>query len=278
MINKNGVIGDDAYVLKSGNRGFLYADRIFETIRYQNGRILFWEDHYFRMMGGACILRMDIPIHLNMDFLQEEILRTLEACNLKSSSARIRICMYRVDGGFYLPQDNTLNYLIEATKIQPFDSRLNKEGLSLDVFYDHLKPKQALSNFKGGSSIISVLSSIFANENELDEAIILNSDSKICETSASNIFIISDGVVYTPPLASGCVDGIFRKQLFEHAKSWGFDLQEKEMKTFELVTADEVFITNSIKGVQWVGKYKNKEYTNDTVTQIHKRFIELIEA
>ncbi len=279
MINKNGtLVSNEEPIFNAGNRGFLYADRIFETIRYQNGRLLFWEDHYFRMMGGACILRMDIPIHLNMDFMEEEILKTIDACNLKSSCARIRLSLYREDGGFYLPTDNTLTYLIEVNEIEQLSTSLNDVGLSIDVFHDHLKPKQALSSFKGGNSIISVLSSIFANENGLDEAIILNSESHMCETSASNLFVVKDKTLLTPPLASGCVDGIYRKQLIEYGESWGFDVQEKDMKTFELITADEVFLTNSIKGVQWVKSYKNKTYGNSRVKEIHRGFTKLLTA
>lgn len=274
MINYNGtLLPSDQELFKPGNRGYLYADRLFESIRYERGRLLFWEDHYFRLMGGACILRMDIPIHLNMDFLKEEIQKTIEAFGLSSKSARIRLSIHRIDGGFYLPKDKSFQYLIEVFESTSDMYELNDKGLCIDVFHDHLKPKQALSNFKGCNSMISVLSSIFAEENGLDEAIILNSESFICETTASNIFVISDDKIFTPTLSSGCVDGVLRKQMVENAKSWGYDLQEKEMKTFELVTADEVFLTNSIKGLQWVRSYKNKEYSNKVVKELFGKFI-----
>ncbi len=275
MVNYNGTLTpENQNLFKPGNRAFLYADRIFETILYQNGRLLFWEDHYFRMMGGACILRMDIPIHLNMDFLEEEILKTIDSCNLRSSSVRVRLSIHRVDGGLYLPEENTFKYLIEANKIDGDSYTLNTNGLVLDVFHDHLKPKQALSNFKGGNAIISVLSSIYAKENDLNESIILNSESNICETTASNIFVISDKTIYTPPLDSGCVDGIIRKNIVDKASSWGYTLEEKDMKTFELITAEELFLTNSIRGIQWVATYKNKTYGNKAVKDIFNKFSE----
>lgn len=277
MVNFNGTLcPKNQNLFKAGNRAFLYGDQLFETIRYENGKLVFWEDHYFRMMGGACIFRMDIPIHLNIEFFEDEILKTIEACQLSANSARVRLSLYRTDGGLYKPTDRSLEYLIEVEAIDPMV--FNTEGLAIDVFYDHLKAKQVLSNIKGGNSLISVLSSIYAAENALDEAIILNSESYICETTASNIFIISGTHIYTPALESGCVDGIIRKQLFEHADSWGYTLKEKEMKSFELVKADEIFLTNSIKGIQWVSTYKNKKYQNIMTSDIYTKLENLMNA
>ena len=277
MVNINGTLCARSQALfKAGNRAFLYGDRLFETIRYQNGKLLFWEDHYFRMMGGACILRMDIPIHLNIEFFEEEIIKTIEACKLVESSARIRLSIYRADGGLYMPTERSFEYLIEAEKLQASNLSLNSKGLEIDVFHDHLKPKQALSNVKGANSVISVLSSIYAHENSLDEAIILNSESHICETTASNIFVVMGKHIFTPHLSTGCVDGIVRKQIIDNAGFWGYSIEEKNMKTFELIKADEIFLTNSIKGIQWVAAYKNKKYQNEITSDIFNKLLSLI--
>jgi len=279
MVNLNGTLFPaDQTLFKAGNRAFLYGDRLFETIRYQNGKLLFWEDHYFRMMGGACILRMEIPIHFNIEFFEDEIIKTIEACKLASNSARVHLSIYRADGGLYRPTDRSFDYLIEVEKLQSSDLCLNDKGLEIDVFHDHLKPKQALSNFKGANSMISVLSSIYAHENGLDEAIILNSESHICETTASNIFVVIGKSIYTPALSTGCVDGIVRKQIIENASSWGYTLEEKNMKTFELIMADEIFLTNSIRGIQWVSAYKNKTYRNEVTSGIFDKLQRLVNA
>ena len=145
------------------------------------------------------------------------------------------------------------------------------------MFHDHYKPNQTISNLKGGNTLVSVLSSIFANENELDEAIILNSESNICETTASNIFISNNKHLITPPLSSGCVNGIVRQQIFENASEWGYTIEEKNMKTFELIKADEVFLTNSIKWIQWVGAYKKKYFTNKISSDLFQKLQLLIQ-
>lgn len=273
MVNYNGtLIASSETIFKAGNRAFLYGDQLFETILYRKHVLKFWEDHYFRMMGGACLLRMEIPIHLNMDFMHQEIMNTLDAANLNSAEARVRLSLFRTDGGLYTPTDRSLEYLIEVEEISSNDS---SNGLVIDVFHDHLKPSQPLYNIKGTSSLVSVLSGIFALENQLDEAIILNTESYICETTASNIFVVKDGIIYTSAVASGCVDGIIRKQLIDNADAWGISLMEKEMKTFELIKADEVFLTNSIKGIQWVKSYKKKTYQNIVSEDIRKKLLAL---
>tara|TARA_B100001741_G_scaffold82121_1_gene66606 strand:+ start:1439 stop:2278 length:840 start_codon:yes stop_codon:yes gene_type:complete len=277
MINLNGsILPKTQPLFHSGNRAFLYGDQIFETLYFKNGKLLFWEDHYFRMMGGACMLRMEIPQHLNIEFLENEIIKTIKASNCLEFSSRVRFSLFRTDGGFYLPTNQSLEYLIEVDELLEKSLCLNEKGLVIDVFHDHFKACQTLSNLKGGNSLISVLSSIFANENDLDEAIILNSESNICETTASNIFIVMDKHLITPPISSGCVNGILRKQIIENASLWGYTIEEKNIKSFELIKADEVFLTNSVKWIQWVGSYKKRSYTNHISSDLFKKLQNLI--
>ena len=272
MINLNGSLLPNAQNLfKSGNRAFLYGDQLFETLRFQNGKLLFWEEHYFRIMGGACMLRMEIPQHLNIEFLENEIIKTLKVSNLFECNSRVRLSFYRSDGGFYLPTSRSLEYLIEVERLIENPLSLNNSGLVIDVFHDHYKPNQTISNLKGGNSLVSVLSSIFADENDLDEAIILNLESNICETTASNIFIVTNKHLITPPLSSGCVNGIVRKQIIENAFLWGYSIEEKSIKSFELIKADEVFLTNSIKWIQWVSRYKKKYFKNDISADLFQK-------
>ena len=272
-ININGkLISESEYIFSSSNRGFLYGDNIFQTILYSNKNLLFWEEHYFRLMGGATIMRMHIPQSLNLEYLYDEIMRTIDSCVLSNETCRVRISAFRSNGGYYLPTNNKMNYLIHVKKIEK--KYLNiLVGKKIDVFYDHFKPKYQLANFKGNFSIISTLSAIFADENKLDESIILNSSSEICETTSSNIFLIFKSDIVTPIIESGCVDGVVRKVLIDFLRNQGYNLIEREVKTFDLVKADEVFLTNSIKMLQWVSSYKNKNYNNVLFKEIQYLFM-----
>lgn len=279
MVNINGYLTPKNQALfKAGNRAFLYGDHLFETILFQNGKLLFWEEHYFRIMGGACMLRMEIPQFLNIDYLENEIIKTINSFKYNILNARVRLSLFRRDGGYYLPTNQSIEYLIEINEINNSYLLFNEVGLHIDVFHDHFKPKQRISNIKGQNSIVSVLSSIYANENNFDESIILNSESFICETSASNIFVVNEKNLITPPLNSGCVNGIIRKQIIENACLWGFTIEEKNIKTFELIKADEVFLTNSVKWIKWVERYKKKRYKNEVSLRLFMCLCNLIDT
>ena len=80
----------------------------------------------------------------------------------------------------------------------------------------------------------------------------------------------------TPPLSSGCVNGIVRKQIVENASLWGYSIEEKNMKTFELIKSDEVFLTNSINWIQWVSSYKKKSFKNNISSDLFQKLQMLI--
>ena len=107
MVNFNGNLQSvEDSRLTTENRGYKYGDALFETLKVVNSKIFFWEDHYFRLMASMRILRMDIPMSFTMEFLESEILKTVEANHLLKSSARVRLNVDRGEGGKYLPSEN----------------------------------------------------------------------------------------------------------------------------------------------------------------------------
>jgi len=277
MINHNEIlVASDSPLFKAGNRAFQYGDQLFETIRVSNGQLVFWDDHYFRMMGGACMLRMEIPMHFNQDFFEEEIQKTLEASNLKGANAKVRLNLYRNSGGLYRPTDRGISFLIEVFELDSDKFELNKEGLNIDVFTDHSKPNHALSNIKGLNSIVSVLAGIFAQEHQLDDVLLLNDKGFVAEAISSNVFLVKASTLITPPESAACVSGIIRKNIIENADRWGYTIEEKDFKSFDLIKADEVFLTNSVKGVCWVSNYKKKAFAQKVSLDICAKLNELI--
>src|SRR5690606_8357956 len=104
MINFNGTtLPGNSATLSIKNRGFTYGDSVFETIRVINGKIIFWEDHYFRLMASMRIMRMEIPSNFSPEFLENEIKELVRINDLINSAARIRFTVYRKEGGFYTP-------------------------------------------------------------------------------------------------------------------------------------------------------------------------------
>jgi branched-chain amino acid aminotransferase len=247
-------------IAAQNNRGFLYGDAVFETVKILDNKVLFLEDHYFRLMASMRILRMEIPMNFTMEFFENEILQVVQAENL-SQSARVRMTVYRKEGGLYLPDNNNVDYLISVSKIEKPIYEIEKNDYEVDLFKDFYISKQLLSTIKSTNKLINITGSIFANENGFDNCLLLNEEKNVVEALNGNLFMLKDGVLSTPPLSDGCLNGIMRKQILSLGKSIDhIEVIESSISPFDLQKADELFITNVIKGIQPITKYRKKGY------------------
>ena len=260
MINFNGALIDPENIkLSSENRAFKYGDAIFETVKVMHKKVVFWEDHYFRLMASMRMLRMKIPMEFTLEFLEKEILKTVAAQG-EGATYRVRLNVFRKDGGLYTPKTNKIDYTIEATE----SSYQIKDSYSLDVYKDFYNYSGLLSTIKTNNRMLNTLASIFAEENELDNCILLNEKKGVVEVTNGNIFVIKGNVIKTPALSEGCIKGIARNKVIEIlSKNKDFTLEETSISPFEIQKADEVFITNAIIGVQPVTGYKKKVFTTE---------------
>ena len=269
MINVNGTLQEDQSISAIDNRGYNYGDALFETLRVVHGKILFWEDHYFRLMASMRILRMEIPMNFTMEFLEGELLKTIEANGLSNATVRVRMNVHRNSKGKYLPDDNAIAYHIVTEKLDSDFYSLNERPYAVELFKDYFVAPGLLSTVKTNNKIINVLGSIFAKENGYDNCLLLNTDKQIVEALNGNLFVVKDKVIKTPPLADGCLKGIMRKQVLEVIATMdGYELNEASISPFELQKADELFLTNVIVGIQPITAYRKKAYTNDTAKAI----------
>ena len=258
MINFNGeLLYPENIKLTSENRGFKYGDAIFETIKVINNKVVFWEDHYFRLMASMRMLRMKIPMEFTLEFLEKEILKTV-AVQDDAPTFRVRLNVFRKDGGLYKPKTNEIAYLID---VKGHSSQM-KTTYKLDVFKDFYNYSGLLSTVKTNNRMLNTLASIFAEENDLDNCVLLNERKGVVEVTNGNIFVIKGNVIKTPALTEGCIKGIVRKKVIDIiTKHKDFTLEETAISPFEIQKADEVFITNAIMGIQPVTKYKKKNFT-----------------
>ncbi len=264
MVNFDGllIVGDEP-ILSHDNRGLKYGDGIFETVRYANGKIFFWEDHYFRLMASMRILRMEIPMDFTLEFLEEQIVKTIEANGLEKDAARIRLTVFRKAGGFYGPKTNDVSWLMECEQLESPFYVLPEIPCEVELFKDYYVNKDMLSNLKTTNKILNVVASVYAKENGYDNCLLVNTDKQVVEAINGNLFVVKDQTVKTAPLSDGCLDGIIRKKLVEIiAKIEELELLESSISPFELQKADELFITNSIQGIQSITKYRKKAYEN----------------
>ncbi len=264
MVNFNGKLySKGESILGSNNRGLKYGDALFETARFVNGTIFFWEDHYFRLMASMRILRMEIPMEFTLEFLEEEIKRTVSKNNLEDKAVRVRLTIFRNDGGMYNPVTNEVSYVIDVSQLESPYYIINDGDYEVELFKDYFVNKDMLSNLKTSNKILNVVASVYAKENGYDNCLLINTDKQVVEVINGNLFLVKDGLVKTPPLDDGCLDGIIRKKLIEIIDSiTGLEVIEESISPFELQKADELFITNSIAGIQPISKYRKKMYDN----------------
>lgn len=242
------------------NRGFLYGDAVFETVKILDNKILFLEDHYFRLMASMRILRMEIPMNFTMEFFESEILSVAQS-EKTEASARARMTVYRKEGGFYLPENNNVDYQVLVSKIEKPLYGIEDTTYEVDIYKDFYVSKQLISTLKSTNKLINITGSIYADENGLDNCLLLNEERNVTEALQGNIFMLKDGILSTPPLSDGCLNGIMRKQVLALAKTIeNIEVRESSISPFDLQKADELFLTNVIKGIQPITKYRKKEF------------------
>ena len=271
MINYN-----ENYINKSDsdllNRGFLYGDSVFESIRIVNNKIIFWEDHYMRLMSSMRIIRIEIPQSYTPDFFKLQITNTISKVN-SSFTGRVRLTIFREGGGYYTPELSSPSFIVNCSVIDSKEFFLKDSDFKVDLFKDYYIQNDLLSNLKTNNKLINVLAGIYANENNLDNCILLNNKKNVTEFLNGNLFIVRGNKIITPNLDSGCLKGIMRKKIIEYVKLLPeFSIEETVISPFDLLSANEIWLTNSISGIINVTNYRNKSFSND----VAKIFIDFL--
>ncbi|EAZ95086.1 4-amino-4-deoxychorismate lyase, putative [Flavobacteria bacterium BAL38] len=271
MVNCNGNIQDNSAISIDSNRGFLYGDSVFETIKVLDNKVLFLEDHYFRLMASMRICRMEIPMNFTMEYFEEQIINLIQSLPV-SNSFRVRFSVYRDSEGFYLPKSREVKFIITASPLHSELYTIVKEQYEVDLYKDYYISKQLLSSLKTNNKMLQITGSIFADENGYDNCLVLNDEKNVVEALQSNLFMKTGNVIITPPVSDGCLNGIMRKQVIEILKKMeGIEVKEVSISPFDLQKADELFLTNVISGVQPITQYRKKGYQFDFANDVLKR-------
>jgi branched-chain amino acid aminotransferase len=178
-----------------------------------------------------------------------------------AKSSRARVTVYRNDGGYYLPKTNTISFLIHVSGMEKGLYSFEKEEYEVDLFKDFYVTKQLLSSIKTTNRMLNITASIFANENGLDNCLLLNDSKNVVEAIQGNVFMLMGNKLITPPVSEGCLNGVMRKQILAIANSIDtLEVVEEIISPFDLQKADELFVTNVIKGIQPITKYRKKDF------------------
>lgn len=224
------------------DRGFLYGDGLFETMRAYSGKVFRLEQHLERLFSAAEIIFLNLP--WKMDELREAVYETLKANNLEE--AYVRLTVSRGEGsGAEPPEGIKPNLFIFA---QPFSSE-KTQGARAVVTSIKRDENSPLSRIKSLNFLPNILACLEAKEKKADEAIMLNSKGFVAEGATSNLFLVLGGKLLTPSPESGILPGVTRAVVLELAKAEGLTTIEKEITLTELVRAEEAFLTNSLREI-----------------------------
>lgn len=254
-------------IFTADNRSFRYGDGFFETLKVYQGKVLLADLHFERLLASLHLLHFDIPAHFTRDFFVKQI---LDLCNKNNVAqmARVRVAIFRSDGGLYDPINNLPNYLIQCWELSKTVLELNENGLVTDIFPDVKKSCDKLSSLKSNNCLPYVMAAMYAKQHRLNEAILLNPYGRVADSTIANVFIVRDKILYTPPLSEGGVCGVMRKYLLKIELP--FKVEEKPLSIEDLENADEIFLTNAIYGIRWVGLFRDSSYGNATAAILHE--------
>ncbi|RBL92641.1 hypothetical protein DF182_08700 [Chitinophaga flava] len=254
-------------ILTADNRSFRYGDGCFETLRVYQGKVLLSDLHFERLMASLNLLHFDVPPYFSKDFFITQI---LDLChkNGHTDIARVRFSVFRSEGGLYEPVNNTPNYIIQVWELNKSVLELNEVGLVLDVFPDARKSSDKFSSIKSNNCLPYVMAAMYAKQHRLNEVVLLNQYGRVADSTIANIFIVHDNTIYTPPLSEGGVCGVMRKHLLK--TELPFKIEEKPLTVDDLENADEIFLTNAVQGIRWVGVFRDTSYGNATAAILHE--------
>jgi len=251
MINLNGkVYPSGTPVFSADNRAFRYGDGLFESIRSFSGSLPFLDLHTKRLHRGMAALGMGVPAHYSSVFFQNEFSKTIEGGQLHNH--RVRLTVYRESGGLYTPASNAPLFFVESQQLLTGKFEWQEKGRLAGIFDEMRLSFSPVSFFKSCNSIPFVLANIFRENNNWEEIFMLNQSGNVVCGGSSNVFLIKNRTLFTPPESEGCVLGTMRETTLHLASEMGLQVEEKPLSRSEVQHADELFLTNAAQGIQWV--------------------------
>jgi branched-chain amino acid aminotransferase len=269
------ILKDGIAVIGPGNRGLRYGDGLFETMRVKDGRVLFAEDHFNRLWQGLKVLGFELPLDISKDVLKEQISVLLKK-NKCERSARLRLSMIRGDGGLCDAVNHRPAYIIQAWPLDDHVGEWNVNGLVMGIQEEVKKSCDILANIKSNNFLPYVMAALYAKRKQWNDAVVINSSGRIADTTIANIFIIKGENISTPHLKEGCVAGIMRQALIRYLLENNWAITEREISVEDLLSADEVFVTNSIQNIRWVQSIHETSYINAVTKKLYTSFIPTI--
>lgn len=258
---------DDIACIRGDNPGLRFGDGLFETIKFKNRTLILAERHFDRLWSGLALMHFEIHPTFTRKELSAEIHKLIDVNNV--ADARVRVTVIRRGPESDNSNENRFHYLIHTYPL-PDENGFPGSGLKLGVYTEARKAIDHFSNLKHNNFLPYRMGTLFCQRNGFDDALILNHENRVCDSTISNVFAVVEKKILTPPLSEGCIAGVMRAFIIEQLTQDGYDVQEAPLSVDLLMQADEVFLTNSIREMRWVASLGDKTFTNTATTSIYQ--------
>ena len=269
MRNINGTIQVDKIPMSLTDRALSKGDILFEKVRIYRDHLLFWEEHYLRLMAAMRRIRMDIPMYFTMEYLEREIQKTIDANALEDDASLAILGVYRTGGQRLMPENDEVHFCIEVLPLEDAEYPFRESAYEIELYKDYRIGERHISAVTSNHKALQIAGAVYARENGYQNCLLLNHKNMLVGALDANIFLVKEQLIKTPRLEDGCYNGIIRKQVLALAAGpLDFTIEEAEISPFELQQMDELFLTNTRIGIRPVTKYRKKSYQTTTAKQM----------
>lgn len=271
LLYNGALLAADASFISPEDRGFKFGDGFFETMKVVNGQPVLAQFHFERLFASLHLLGFDSPAFFTPAWLLEQV-QLLVQKNGHLQRARVRITIFRGSGGVYGAIDHLPHCIIQSWALTSATG-LNEKGLCVDVFREGIKVSDHFSHIKSSNYLCYALAALWAGRRQLDDALVLNPWRRVADATVANVFIVHEGVVKTPPLEEGCINGVMRRYLLAAMRAEKIAVAEVPVTEEMLGEATELFLTNAISGIRWVEFAGKNTYTAHLSSRLYNQSI-----
>jgi branched-subunit amino acid aminotransferase/4-amino-4-deoxychorismate lyase len=265
-------INESKATVSVNNRSFRYGDGCFETIKVIRGEAPLLPLHFDRLFSSLELLQFQLPSFFTRGYVSSR-LKELVLKNGHAQLARVRVTVFRGDGGIYDAINHQPQLLIQSWSLNPENNRLNENGLVIDFFRDGHKACDAFANLKSNNYLLYAMAALHAKREHSNDVVVLNQYGNVADATIANVWIVEGNKLITPPLTEGPVNGTMRRHLLEQAIEKGFQMIEEPISTDRLLAADEMFLTNAIYGLKWVRQVADCEFKCHFSASVHHTLV-----
>lgn len=262
----------DQPLILPDNRSFRYGDGFFETMKMVDAQLPLGDLHFERLFHSLDRMGFERPAHFNRAYLEAQI-KQVVAKNGHTRLARIRLTIFRGEGGLYDPVSDFPHHLVQSWELNPVSNQLNENGLILGLYGQALKTCDDFSSVKSNNYLPYLMAARYAKKMHWNEALVLNHAGCVADATIANVFIGVNGVIKTPALTEGPVAGVMRQYLLREARKAGYAVEEGKIYPDDLRDATDLFLTNAINGIRWVKQCGENGYGKELASGLYESFV-----